>query len=174
MLHVVKAERVRDVLENGTYKTHEATIILTSNPRIRKLNRRYGASPATTDVLTFRLADKPAFHDEVLSYQSLMNALRDSPYLNTETGQLERGPEITPDLGTIFMAVPYCHRLALKNGMTLPDYLLLCCVHGMAHLVGHNHDTPERYARMQDAERAAISAVRSAGLASDVPETYLK
>lgn len=143
---------------------------------MRKLNHRYAGLKETTDVLSFRFADKKSQRSDELDYASILEQLKTSPYLNLETGTIESpttAPEITPELGTIFLAAPYCEKLAKQSAMETQDYLLVCCVHGMAHLAGYDHQSEEQAEEMRAVEQQAIGSLLSSGLAQDIPSSYL-
>jgi probable rRNA maturation factor len=57
-------------------------------------------------------------------------------------------PDAAPYLGDIVIAVPYSRRQAAALGRSLDDELRLLVVHGVLHLLGYDHASPEEEARM--------------------------
>jgi probable rRNA maturation factor len=68
-------------------------------------------------------------------------------------------PGDVPYLGDLVIAYPYASAQAAREGHTLDDSLTLLVVHGMLHLLGYDHDTPERRADMWTAQEAALIAL---------------
>ena len=144
---------------------------------MRKINHRHAGRKETTDVLSFPMRDI-AFHgDEQFDYLATLDKLQNSPYLNSQTGKLESAdmaPKITPDLGTIFIAGPFCETMAKRRGMDTNDYILLCCVHGMAHLAGYDHETHSQLEEMREVEETAIqSLIKEELCLSRIPKSYI-
>jgi probable rRNA maturation factor len=62
-------------------------------------------------------------------------------------------------LGDLVIAYPYAAAQAEREGHALSDSLLLLVVHGTLHLLGYDHDTPERRAEMWAAQASALVAL---------------
>lgn len=62
-------------------------------------------------------------------------------------------------LGDLVIAYPYAAAQAEREGHALDDSLMLLVVHGTLHLLGYDHDTPERRAEMWAAQAAALVAL---------------
>ena len=95
----------------------------------------------------------------------------------TEAGALDPGPEAfpafapddwpdfilppdeLPPLGEVIISYPQTRRQALALDRPVDQELALLIVHGVLHLVGHDHLEPEETARMQAREQAALSAL---------------
>jgi probable rRNA maturation factor len=114
----------------------ELTIVLTDDETVAGLNQQYRGIDGPTDVLSFSAVEPtPGFivAPEALSY-----------------------------LGDIVIATPYSRRQALELGRSLRDELRLLVVHGVLHLLGYDHATPEEEARMwarQDVILAGLAQV---------------
>ena len=50
--------------------------------------------------------------------------------------------------GEIFISLKYCEKNIKKNGNTLIKELSILCIHGFLHLLGHDHDSPEKERKM--------------------------
>lgn len=68
-----------------------------------------------------------------------------------------------PLLGDIAVAHGVAARDAAVQGKTLGDHLTHLLIHGYLHLLGHDHETPDEAARMEDRE---IRALASLGIAN--------
>lgn len=69
-------------------------------------------------------------------------------------------PEIpgdpAPQLGDLALAGETCRREALEEGKTVQDHLSHLIVHGVLHLCGYDHETPEEAEEMEDFEREIL------------------
>lgn len=68
-------------------------------------------------------------------------------------------PGDVPYLGDLVIAYPYAKAQAEREGHGLSDSLALLVVHGTLHLLGYDHDTPERKAEMWAAQESALIAL---------------
>ena len=69
----------------------------------------------------------------------------------------ESDPETgTRYLGDILISVPYARQSARKAGHTLEAELQLLVVHGVLHLLGHDHAKPREKARMWKAQHEIL------------------
>ncbi len=62
-------------------------------------------------------------------------------------------------LGEILIAPQYGRTMARKMGCDVNDLLLRWGVHGLFHLLGYDHETPDDYSHMIQKERRVISSV---------------
>ena len=90
-----------------------ATLVLVGDERMRALNRQFRGFDRATDVLSF-----PARNGE-------------SP---------DQGEE-ADYLGDIVISVETARRQAQRRGSTLPRELRILALHGLLHLLGHDHET---------------------------------
>ncbi len=95
------------------------TLRVTDDAEIRQLNLRYRGEDSTTDVLSFRhVEDGPPWEPDI--------------------------PDMHQELGDLILSLPYIARYARTAGTSLAAEFLLCFIHGLLHLLGWDHDTPER------------------------------
>ncbi|CAN8067344.1 unnamed protein product [Agarophyton chilense] len=179
-----QVEVVRNTYLHGEFKKHDATIVLATDAKVRRLNWWYGTARETTDVLSFPLRDEPRRKPQVPSPfdEDISTLLQNVPFLDPDTGRLMDRfdgalPTITEDLGQIFVAMTYCETIAKEREMNPADYIALACVHGMGHLVGFDHLTDDDYKAMKSAEetvvRAMVSEVGILGAEETFPQSYL-
>jgi probable rRNA maturation factor len=62
-------------------------------------------------------------------------------------------------LGDVVISVQTAERQALEIGHPLIDELRVLLVHGLAHLLGHDHDEPGRAADMSRLEREMLAVL---------------
>jgi probable rRNA maturation factor len=104
----------RAVLEHENSSPGSLSIVITSDEKVRDLNRRFAHLDTTTDVLTFSDGS-----------------------INPETGSIY--------YGDITIALPVAQQQAAQANHPLAAELALLSIHGVLHLLGHDHrETEER------------------------------
>lgn len=106
------------------------SIVIDTDAAVRDLNRQFRQIDAPTDVLSFPADAPPVVIDD------------EAPYL-----------------GDLVIAFPYASAQAEREGHNLDDSLSLLVVHGTLHLLGYDHDTPERRAEMWVAQARALTTL---------------
>lgn len=105
----------------------EVSIVLGDDALVRRLNAAYRGHDKATNVLSFPAGG-------------------------------ETGPDIAPRLlGDIVLAYETVAREAREQGKSVPDHAAHLCVHGLLHLLGHDHQG--------DADAVAMEALETAILA---------
>ncbi len=129
-------ELLNSVLEHGLSvqgkPQAEVSVILVDNPYIHELNATYRGVDRPTDVLSFALTES-AEADEF-----------DLP---------EDAPEL---LGDIFISVEKTVEQAAEYGHSFERELCYLAVHGLLHLVGYDHQTPEATEAMREQEEQIL------------------
>ncbi len=82
---------------------------------------------------------------------------------------MQEGPglDFEESLGDVVLAWPYVKREAARLGLDARAHALHLIVHGVLHLLGHDHAAPAETARMRGMERRAM---RELGLHDPWPE----
>ncbi len=129
-------ELLTSVLEFGLEKhgkaQAEVSVVLADNSYIHELNLQYRGVDRPTDVLSFAIAE---------------SAAEDLPQM----------PEDAPELlGDIFISVEKAREQAAEYGHSFERELCYLAVHGLLHLLGFDHQTPEDTARMRQNEEAIL------------------
>lgn len=101
----------------------ELSLAVVDDEEIRTLNRRYRQVDAPTDVLSF-------------------------PLLELEPGDPIPVDEIPPVLGDVVLSLTHIYQQAETYGHSPEREAAFLAVHGLLHLMGHDHVTPEGEARM--------------------------
>jgi len=121
----------------------EISVRLTSDDEVQTLNRQYRQQDKPTNVLSFPMVQP-----------DLIDALA-----NTDANACAAsgaGSEIL--LGDIVLAHGVCAREADERGVALENHVAHLIVHGVLHLLGHDH--------MNDAQAEAMEAIEQAAMAA--------
>lgn len=111
------------------------SVVITGDETVQTLNRQYRGIDMPTDILSF-----PA-----------------------DTPPVDGGEP--PYLGDLIIAYPYTASQAERERHPLDDSLTLLAVHGILHLLGYDHNTPENRALMWSAQEDALRAL---GISVDI------
>lgn len=112
----------------------EMTIVVTGDQTLRALNRQYRGVDAPTDVL--------AFAGETGGETPFVHAPGQPPYL-----------------GDVLISFPRAEAQAQAGGHPLSAELQLLVVHGVLHLLGHDHATPAQKRKMWAAQAEILRLV---------------
>jgi probable rRNA maturation factor len=104
------------------------SIVLTGDDEIRALNRDFRESDHVTDVLSFPFADPESLHD----------------------------PAVSVFLGEIYIALPRARKQAASARRPLAREVAHLTVHGILHLIGHDHHRVGARRRMVREERRLL------------------
>jgi probable rRNA maturation factor len=110
----------------------ELSIAVTDDLTVRDLNRRYRREDRPTDVLSFNFDGGKGF-----------------PLARS-------GPRL---LGEVVISYPTARRQAGAAGRAIEDELGHLLVHGILHLLGHDHERPADARRMRSREEALLGRV---------------
>jgi probable rRNA maturation factor len=116
----------------------EVSVLFTDDAFISELNQQYRGVEGPTDVLSFALIDA---EDEV------------------DSVKVKGLPDV---LGDVVISLETAGRQAKEEGKTLEQEIALLLVHGALHLLGYDHDEPEREAVMWRRQDAALKALDQA------------
>lgn len=117
----------------GQPETTQLSVTFVDDARIRELNREFRGKDRPTDVLSFPLLDG------------------DAPEFQSVAGM----PRM---LGDIVVSVETARRQAAEYGHSLERELGFLLVHGLLHLLGEDHQTPEQDLRMRERQRHLLEA----------------
>lgn len=127
----------------------ELTLVITDNATVQELNATYRGVDAPTDVLSF----------------ANQEALPDTPQLALPA---EIAASLNTYLGDILIAYPYAEQQAAQYGNSVAAELRLLTVHGVLHLLGYDHGTPEEEAAMWRRQETILAAFGDVGLSQRV------
>jgi probable rRNA maturation factor len=107
----------------------EISLAIVGSGRIRRLNKMYRKKNRVTDVLSF--SDK-----NILPYLA-----KDFPRIKKEKDiKFIEPPDGVKRLGEIIISYPQAKKQAKRENHSLERELAILLVHGILHLVGHEHE----------------------------------
>lgn len=114
------------------------SILLVENEEIRSINSRTREKDTVTDVLSFPMLD-----------------MEDGVFI-TEPGEMDmdRGMLF---LGDIVISVPKAIEQAETYGHSVERELAFLAIHGLLHLLGYDHEVPEREEKMKGKQKEILS-----------------
>ena len=116
--------------------TIEIAVRLTSDEEVHALNRQY------------RQKDKPT---NVLSFPMVQPDLLDAVTQGSDDGEVI--------LGDIVMAYGVCAAEAADKGVSVEHHATHLIVHGVLHLLGHDHGDDAAAEAMEEIERSALASL---------------
>ena len=141
----------------------QVSVLVTDDETVRQLNRDYRGVDEVTDVLSFSAEHSGHWEGEDEPPPD------GCPTMAEPDGGFEfpLPPDELPPLGEVVISYPQTRRQALEQRPSDPEAvdweLALLLVHGVLHLVGHDHGEPAETEEMQQKERAALAAIPHLG-----------
>ena len=133
------AELARAALAAEGAPAGGVSIVVTDDAAVQELNRQYRGVDEPTDVLSFGLgglakpADDTPLDDFVLPADALL------------------------EIGEIVISYPYAARTAAATNRPVRDEVALLTVHGVLHLLGHDHYEEGERDEMRARETAILA-----------------
>ncbi|MEZ4460467.1 MAG: rRNA maturation RNase YbeY [bacterium] len=118
----------------------ELSVVLTDNEHIQALNAQWRDEDKPTDVLSFPLHEADADFTNVDSLGDIVISVEYAESLVTEHGHRDR---VAQALGVAPVSLVW----GIEEEI---DFLL---IHGLLHLIGHDHLEPDEEADMRSEER---------------------
>ena len=113
--------------ETGVKGTSELSIVFSDDAHIKRLNAQWRRKDKPTNVLSF-----PAF-------------------------SFAKGSPLPPMLGDIVLAAETVSREAALEDKPLANHITHLVIHGLLHLLGHDHETEAEAEEMEAIERRALA-----------------
>lgn len=113
------------------------TLTLVDDDEIREINREHRGIDRPTDVLSF----------------SLVEGELDG------TAAFALPPGVPRELGDVVVSYPRAVAQAEEYGHSVERELAYLVVHGVLHILGHDHEAPDEQAIMRAREEAALARV---------------
>ena len=110
----------------------ELSLVITSQERVRELNRNYRGKDAPTDVLAFSTLPTAG-----------------EPFVAPPDGRLH--------LGEVIVSYPQTVVQAGEEGHSTEKEIAILVTHGVLHLLGYGDETPELKKQMQAREQVILS-----------------
>ena len=115
VLPALRRIAARALKREAVASSSELSLLVTTDERIRELNREFRDKDAPTDVLSFP---------------------------QSEGGAFARPVDAPPHLGDVVISLPTAERQAREHDIALDDELAHLVVHGILHLLGYDHERP--------------------------------
>ncbi len=115
----------------------EISIMLVDNEYIREINREHRKIDKATDVLSFPIVDM---------YEGV---------INSNEGDFDLDEDVLL-LGDIIVSLEMTKLQAEEYGHSFDRELAFLITHGIFHLLGYDHDTPEREKKMISKQYAVL------------------
>jgi probable rRNA maturation factor len=133
----------------------EVSISLVDNDYIQELNREYRQKDCPTDVLSFPLLDDEEDFPEVSFDVEDEEEIDDQ---SEEDEEIEEEDVIEEELllGDIIISLERAVAQAGDYGHSVEREVAFLTVHGMLHLLGHDHYDEEETKLMRDKEKEAM------------------
>jgi rRNA maturation RNase YbeY len=158
-LNTVMQQAMRVALDQD--QAGQVSLLLTDDATVRDLNRKFRGLDEVTDVLSFS-TDFPGHwegpgepEDKAPTGHQVSENL---PFILP--------PNQVPPLGEVIVSYPQAQRQASEKGHELKVELALLIVHGVLHLVGHDHLEAQDTALMQAKENMALQSIFQPGAAA--------
>lgn len=133
---LIKAD-MQKILNLINYPDYEISILLTTNKTIQKYNRDFRHKDKPTDILSF------PYHPELKPGQQILPNMEDDK-----------------NLGDLIISLEYVQKDAVNYNQTFEERLKVLLVHGVCHLLGHDHETDEDYKIMQKQEKFLLKNLK--------------
>ena len=111
------------------------SVVITGDDEIRALNSQFRGVDAPTDVLSFA------------------NNVPDPSFVDA--------PDEPPYLGDVIVSFPRAQAQAVEGGYAVAQEMRLLIVHGVLHLLGYDHATPDTEAQMWGRQDAILALAHS-------------
>jgi len=131
------------LIAHGAETNVELGLVITSQERVQQLNRSYRGIDEPTDVLAFAMfPESPATEK---------TAADSPPFVTPPDGMLH--------LGEVIISYPQSMIQAEEHGHSTQKEIILLIIHGILHLLGYDHVTPELEYNMRDKEAELWSRI---------------
>jgi probable rRNA maturation factor len=165
----LRAAALAALRHQGVGGPAELTIVVAGDALLRKLNRDFLGLDAPTDVLSFPSGvrseelgvrkEEPAFGTSRSNARPSQLATRNSQLLTPNSQLATRNSQfLIPNsyLGDIILSFPRARAQAAAAGHAVEAELNLLVVHGVLHLLGHDHAGRADKARMWEAQEDVL------------------
>ena len=127
---------VAKMLRLLNYQDFDIGILFTTNNTIQKFNKKYRKKDKATDILSF------PYHTELKAGEKIKIKLSDDK-----------------NLGDIIISLEFAKKDALRLNHSLKEHLQILLAHGIAHLLGHDHQTDKEYKQMSAFEKKLLKEI---------------
>ncbi len=130
----------RVLTAQGTGSNIELGLVITSQERVRELNRDYRGKDAPTDVLAFYMTSVAG-------------------ETGAESPSFVAPPDGVLHLGEVIISYPQAVTQAQEHRHSIKKELAILIVHGVLHLLGYDHEKPGPEREMRAREKEILSRI---------------
>jgi len=134
------AEQV--LITQGTSSKAEIGLVITGQERVQQLNRSYLGKDEPTDVLAFSMIPEPSTTGKPET---------PSPFIQPPDGVLH--------LGEVIISYPQAVLQAEEHHHSVKREIAILVIHGVLHLLGHEHNKPEFERQMKTKEKEILNRI---------------
>jgi probable rRNA maturation factor len=133
---------IRQILEEEKVSANsEVGLVIVGDEKIRELNKQYLEEDRPTDVLSFPMGGQ----------------IRNQPvFVSAPDGKMH--------LGEVVISYPQASQQAEEHSHPVKREVLILLIHGVLHLLGYDHDIPERESLMCSRGSAILRIIEEHGL----------
>ena len=132
------AEQV--LVAQGAGSDAELSLVITSQEKVKRLNKDYRGKDAPTDVLSFYM----------------MSAGRE---VDAESPGFITPPDGLRHLGEVIISYPQAVLQAKEHQHSVKRELAILIIHGVLHLLGYDHEEPEPGDEMRTIEKEILGQI---------------
>ena len=132
----------------------QVSLLVTGDDVLRELNRQFRGLNEVTDVLSFSSARAGHWEGESDEPEDMYLKPGDA-----DDFPLILPPGELPPLGDVVLSYPQAGRQAVEHNRPVDLEVAHLIIHGLLHLVGHDHEVPEERTLMEARERAGLDTV---------------
>ena len=140
-------------LEEGA----SASIAIADDETVAGLNSEHRGLDGATDVLSFSPTHSGAYYGDDWEGDERDPDMDEFEFILPPD-------HVDTNIGEVIISLPQARRQAAGAGHPLANEIAALLAHGIYHLLGYDHEDEDDADRMRPRERAAMEAIRDAGL----------
>ena len=126
---------VSHILKELKYEDYDIGILFTTNDDMQQYNETYRSKKGPTDILSFR-------------YHQLIPGERIKPLTEEDK-----------NLGDLILAPEYIKTYTDKENILFEHRIMILIIHGICHLLGHDHEDDAEHTTMQSQESKLLDSL---------------
>ena len=129
--------------------TTALSVVIADDQVVRDLNKRHRGLDENTDVLAFSFTHHGEYYGE-----------GEAPFRLDNQIDFVLPPAENPSLGEVIISYPQAQRQAEVSDHTVEEELLILLIHGVLHLLGHDHRVLKEELAMKKTENKILDQVQ--------------
>ncbi len=148
----LKSVAEQTLVAGGAATDTTVGVAIAGDELVRELNQRHRGLDETTDVLSFSFDHQGQYYGD--------DRPPDDP---AESSAFVLPPEAPGTLGDVIISYPQAQRQAAEAGHSVDQELAVLLAHGILHLMGHDHESPEEETAMNEVVARTLAGLATAG-----------